>query len=1016
MKKSTIMVLLGVCMSGNADVLEVNVPEGVLQTGFTEAQLSAIANLTAADEIKKTGPGTLSVVSIAKIGYFEGVLRISDGVYQLGTPVDGGDDYWNGHTGLGHSGKAQVIVDGTGTLFTDQYLAIDRVHMYANTKLCLSGNGYNGQGAFVVGGKTGEVNNNFYLAGWHISLAGDATIVKGGSPGAYSAGACTWDLNGYTLTLKNGFDIRTHELAGNERDLILSSGRIVVDGKYKYTLSPVLLGDGVDGEFACCNGASVTLTETSESDTIYDWTNAVPPGTTLELDKTTIWKGPYSLSDGATVRLKCAAGEDCHIYNHICGDANVESVGETGSRIYLHGHNTYSGTTKLYSGALIFMSKDAAPGWDGDRLLVDGEQKFDRIFAFAQQTADRQGGWTGSEMWDIINLFLDKKWSVGAYVDAGDDFKIPGTFDVGRSFKNMNFTSFGGGRAVFTGRYPENFDPFNLENNCSNIVYSVLNPSQGTTILGQWWLGTADITFENMGYCFLGSYKYLYAHGAEASGCVGRLTIGAGTCIDISSDSSSGRPFCACGNLNGRKGVVTLLDGAVASNGVWVAVSDSVSNQCGSYIQRGGEMRMDKGCANFRIGGAANSMAYAEIGGGVLSSANDAYLGPLYNTCISPTAGVAFRQKGGTADFDCTLNMPLAGRGEMRLSGGKFRAANCFRAPNCDNENGAYGGEASVVAESGAQPLFAGGIILADRIGSTGVVEAVSRAMVNTPWIKKAATTGKGSLPTGDNLAVVNFNGGGMMAIQDGAELLGSGDEQVDFAVVHAGGAFLGASNGVTASISVPLVPPSGMTVASVSIPSGVPVSVPASGVVRISGDGVGATASAEFDSTKWCERITSITVHSGGSGYTSAKASLFVGGGIADIPLDVSLAPAVKTGGVVKKGPGTVVLNAVNGYGGDTVVEEGTLRVAVAGAIPSGSSVKIKDGGLLEMAAGVPYPGTIVADIDFDSARKYPLVKVSDGRGEAPDIGGIPTGWHLVRKGNVWTAAVQRGMRLILR
>jgi autotransporter-associated beta strand protein len=1020
MKKCITMVMaaMGICV--HATVLEIYVPKGTTQSGFTDEQLAAVATLTQADEVRKIGPGTLRVTSIAGIGYFEGTLRVSDGVYELGeiTVPEEKEDFWNGHTGMGCSGKTQVIVDGTGTLFTDHYQSINRSHYYAGTKLSLSGDGFNGQGAFVVGGKTQSTAvNNFYLAGWHIALSGDATIVKGGSAGAYSAGACTWNLNGYTLTLKNGFDLRTNESAGNERDRILSSGRIVVDGNFTYSLSPVLLEEGVDGEFICRNGALVSLTETSEVGTIYDWTNAVPTGTALTLKKSNIWKGPYSLAGGSKVRLECPDNEDFHIYNPICGDASVESVGGTGSRIYLHGKNTYSGSTKVLSGALIFMSKDSAPGWDSDRLIVEGVKQYDRIFAFAKKTEERPNGWTGPEMWNIISSFHSKQWSAGAYVDSGDDFVVKCEFSSGVSFLDMNFTSFGGGRVVFEGEYPDDFKPFNLENRCSNIVYRVADPAHGTTTMKTWWMTVADITFENMGYCYLADYEYLYARGKEGvSGGVGRLTIGDGTCIDISSSVSSGRPLSACGTQEGGKGIVTLLDGATVSNGVWAAVSDTAKGQCGSYIQRGGEMRTDKGVASFRIGGAYDSMAYAEVSGGRLSSNKAAYLGPLYNTCVSQNTGVMFHQKGGAVDFDCALNMSLAGRNSVRLSGGTFRVKSCLRVPTCDNEQGAYGGVASILAETGAQPLFEEGIVLGDRIASTGIIEVVSGAMLHTPWIKKAAATGIGGLPVRDSLAVIGFNGGGVMAVKDGAELLGTDEESVDFAIVHSAGAWLGASDGVTASISVPLVPPCGYAVSSVSLPSGTSVAAPASGVIRISGDGIGATAVAEFDSTKWSERITSLTVPSGGSGYTSASAELFVGGGVENIPLSVELVPAVATGGVIKKGLGTIVLNSVNGYGGDTVIEQGTLRVSVAGAVPSGSTVKIKEGGLLELAADVPYPSLIVADVNFDQEHRYSLVKCLGERDEPPVISNLPPKWHLVLKKGVWTAAVRRGMCLSIR
>ena len=1017
--KRVMMVAMTVAASLGlrATVLEVNVPGGQTQIGFTPEQLATIAGLTSEDEIRKTGEGTFRIESIEGIGYFTGTLRISNGVYQLGGIQNGGDDYWNGHTGLGVSGTTQVIVDGTGTLFTDDYKGVDKTHYYAKTKICLSGNGYNGQGAFVVGGKTGDVNNNFYLTAWQVSLAGDATIAKGTAAGGCSQGACTWDLNGFTLTLKNGFDFKTNASAGNERDRIVSSGRIVVDGSTTYTLTPILVDPEVDGSFACTGGAKVTLTATDETGTIYGWTNAIPSGTSLSLSKEAIWKGPYLLSGGSIVTLSAGANEQLHIFNPICGDASVVSSGNSSSLIYLHGKNTYTGTTTLNSGKLVFMSKDAAPGWDGGKISVNDVKKYDRIFVFAHRTADNPNGWTGAEVWSLIMAFHANQWSLGVYAEPGDDFEVSADFQTHSSFSDMNVTALGGGRLVFLGDYPDGFTPFNLESSAENVVYSAADPDARTTNLTKsYWNGEVDVTLENMGYCFLGSYNYLYLNGVgDHPERVSRLTVGGNTCIDVSTDSLSGRPFYICGSTKGTGAVLTLNDGATTSNGVWVAVNSDVSDQRGSYIQRGGEMRADKGGAIVRVGGCPNGMACAEIAGGMLSTTVNAYLGPIYNTCVSPTAGVSFRQTGGTVDFNCILSLTLAGRTELRLTGGDFTLAGAVRIPTCDNDAGASWGDASLSAENGVTPTFKGGIVLGDRIDSTGVVAVASGALIGTPIVKKASLTNRGSVPTGDNLAVVSFDGGGLRATADGRELLGNGVEAVDHAIVCAGGAWLAADKDVTATVSVPLAKPTGKQIVSVALPSGEPIPCTVSGVVKIHGDGFGAVASAEFDSTKCQEKVTGVSVVAGGSGYSTATADLFIGGGAADIPLTVTLADADATGGLVKKGEGTIILNAVNTYGGETVVEQGVLRANAAGAIPSGSTVRIKEGGLLELSAGVDYPETIVADFAFDKDAKYPLVKCLDGRAEAPVVTGLPANWHVVRRGGVWVAKAQTGMALIV-
>ena len=56
MKKciTTVMAAMGICV--HATVLEIYVPEGTTQSGFTDEQLAAVATLTQADEVRKIGP------------------------------------------------------------------------------------------------------------------------------------------------------------------------------------------------------------------------------------------------------------------------------------------------------------------------------------------------------------------------------------------------------------------------------------------------------------------------------------------------------------------------------------------------------------------------------------------------------------------------------------------------------------------------------------------------------------------------------------------------------------------------------------------------------------------------------------------------------------------------------------------------------------------------------------------------------------------------------------------------
>ena len=96
----------------------------------------------------------------------------------------------------------------------------------------------------------------------------------------------------------------------------------------------------------------------------------------------------------------------------------------------------------------------------------------------------------------------------------------------------------------------------------------------------------------------------------------------------------------------------------------------------------------------------------------------------------------------------------------------------------------------------------------------------------------------------------------------------------------------------------------------------------------------------------------------------------------------------------------------------GATVVEGGTLAATVADAIPSGSAVTVKAGGLLELGAGVGYPSDITADVDCeDRTRRYALISCPDGSpAGAPAVKGLDPGWVVKQRGTLWTASYQRG------
>ena len=135
---------------------------------------------------------------------------------------------------------------------------------------------------------------------------------------------------------------------------------------------------------------------------------------------------------------------------------------------------------------------------------------------------------------------------------------------------------------------------------------------------------------------------------------------------------------------------------------------------------------------------------------------------------------------------------------------------------------------------------------------------------------------------------------------------------------------------------AIPFVPEAGWTVA------------PFVKIVDNGGDGVGATAVADFDSENGI--LKGFIVTSGGWNYTDAKAQVIVGKTCLK-ELDCTLASAPAAGSFEKKGEGKLTLSRPNAWSGKTIVSGGELIAACEGAIPDGTALRL-EGGVLDLGA----------------------------------------------------------------
>ena len=231
---------------------------------------------------------------------------------------------------------------------------------------------------------------------------------------------------------------------------------------------------------------------------------------------------------------------------------------------------------------------------------------------------------------------------------------------------------------------------------------------------------------------------------------------------------------------------------------------------------------------------------------------------------------------------------------------------------------------------------------LGNNAASVGIVNLVSGGVINTRSV--------GSYNPANTTSIFNFNGGSLRPTVATATFM----QNLTHAYVYSGNAIINTSAG-SATISQKLEAPTGNGVSSASISNGgagyqgVPV-------VKITGDGVGATAVATVVNGV----VTDITVTNPGVGYTTATATLLTGlyTPTTAAATTLNLTPNA-SGGLIKNGSNTLTLSGSNSFTGGITVNGGTLASANPGAIPTNSALTVNAaavnfGGQYQTASGV--------------------------------------------------------------
>ena len=385
----------------------------------------------------------------------------------------------------------------------------------------------------------------------------------------------------------------------------------------------------------------------------------------------------------------------------------------------------------------------------------------------------------------------------------------------------------------------------------------------------------------------------------------------------------------------------------------------------GAVYQRGGDVYIrdtDTWGTRAWIGYSTDSCGYYELAAGTLTNNYIMTLGGGG----AKTCGI-IRQTGGRFDAYQVNLGNTAAVGQYEMAGGEANISsviNFGRADsgnvNCDSilvqEGGELTTKSTVLCCASSNNLsiltLAGGRFSSPGRFSKGVVASGNKGVYRRPeW----------------NRAYLNFNGG-TYHYTGKWELFSTNDlVAIDRITVFEKGATVEIDSGNAVYHNLPFQAPTGRGIASVPWTGEFTehkfVGPPS---VRILGDGCGATAIARFDSAT--RTVTGIDVIAPGSGYSWAKVELAYGrNGSTSSPVLVQTNECVLTettpasGDFIKAGGGTLQMQVPNTYGGDTVVQEGTLELCRADALPTGSRLVLK-GGIVTAAEGIDLPPVTVS------------------------------------------------------
>lgn len=441
-----------------------------------------------------------------------------------------------------------------------------------------------------------------------------------------------------------------------------------------------------------------------------------------------------------------------------------------------------------------------------------------------------------------------------------------------------------------------------------------------------------------------------------ANTVTGTLTVSGGELQLNNGSFNLGAKALNVANAAGQKSVFNIVNGSFTNSandaiGTGTNAVAVVKMSGGNFVKTAGNFNL--GQANV---GKTNYAAFLMSGGDTLLTGE---FGIAYGSSTLGYQNQAYvNLSGGTLTCMSYVTVGREGIGVLDISGGTlFRPTTAANRLYMNRSVGSFSqltirGTGTLDIEDNTGYRFANS---ASNAGS-----GVANLLPGGTLISQVGISWNGA---GITFGYFNFNGGTLKASGSSATFWTNGWTAC---YVYSGGATIDSQdNDIT--IEQPLLVPPGNGV--ISITGGTGSGYLAPPVVSISGDGTGATAVAQIDSSG---NITNVLITNPGINYSTATAT-FVGGGGTAGDWTASIGANATTGGLTKLGSGTLTLSGASTYQGPTQIGAGKLAIAAAN-YPSSSALTISNSAALglDVSGGYSTLATPALTLDSNSSLTF--------------------------------------------